>query len=87
MPHQILLSVFLYYMQETRRKISFEPLVVLTTEGSGASCTKVIKCEAAKISDKRGEQYAHVMGFIITRLRFSLLRRVLIAVRGVRGNQ
>ena len=42
---------------------------------------------AAKISDKRGEQYAHVMGFIRTRLRFSLFRSVLIAVRGVRGNQ
>ena len=55
--------------------------------GSGPSSTKVIKRVAAKISDKRGEQYAYVMGFIITRLRFSLLRSVLIAVRGVRGNQ
>ena len=65
-------------------KGSFEPLVFLTTGGSGPSCTKVIKRVAAKRSDKRGEQYAHVMGFIRTRLRFSLLRSVLIAVRGVR---
>ena len=92
------LSVFLHYMQETRSKKeafikigSWKPskdrlnLVFLTTGGSGPSCTKVIKRVAAKILAKRGEQYAHVMGFIKTRLRFSLLQSVLIAVRGVRG--
>ena len=49
----------------------------------GLSLNPII--EAAKISDKRGEQYAHVMGFIRTRLCFYLLRSVLKAVRGVRG--
>ena len=63
-------------------KGSFEPLVFLTTEGSGPSYTKVMKRVAAKISAKRGEQCAHVMGFIRTRLWFSLLRSVLIAVSG-----
>ncbi len=66
-------------------KGSFEPLVFLTTGGTGPSCTRVIKRIAGKISEKRGEQYSHVMGFVRTRLRFSLLRSVLIAVRGVRG--
>ena len=81
MPHKMLLLVFLHYMQETRMK---KEAFIKTTGGSGPSCTKVIKRLAAKISDKKGEQYAHVMGFIRTRLRFSLLRSVLIAVRGVR---
>ncbi len=56
-----------------------------TTGGTGPSCTKVIKRIAGMIAEKRGEQYSHVMGFARTRLRFSLLRSVLIAVRGVRG--
>ncbi len=66
-------------------KGSFEPLVFLTTGGTGPSCTRVIKQIAGKISERRGEEYSHVMGFVRTRLRFSLLRSVLIAVRGVRG--
>jgi len=66
-------------------KGSFEPLVFLTTGGTGPSCTKVLKRIAGKIAEKKGEQYSHVIGFVRTRLRFSLLRSVLIAVRGVRG--
>ena len=66
-------------------KGSFEPLVFLTTGGTGPSCTKVIKSIAGKISGRRGEEYSHVMGFMRTRLRFSLLRSVLVAVRGIRG--
>ena len=61
-------------------KGSFEPLVFMTTGGQGPSCTKFIKPKAAKILDKRGEQYAHVMGFIRTRLCLFLLCSVLIAV-------
>ena len=57
----------------------------LTTGGTGPSCTKVLKRIAGKIAEKKGEQYSHVIGFVRTRLRFSLLRSVLIAVRGVRG--
>ena len=40
---------------------------------------------AGKIAVKKGESYSHVMDFIRTRLRFALLRSVLIAVRGSRG--
>ena len=72
------------YIIETE-KGSFEPLVFLTTGGTGPSCTKVVKRIAGKIAAKRGELYSHVMGFVRTRLRFALLRSVLIAVRGVRG--
>ena len=66
-------------------KASFSPMVFLTTGGTGPECTKVLKTIAGKIAQKRGEQYGHIMSFIRTKLRFSLLKSVLIAVRGVRG--
>ena len=66
-------------------KGSFEPLVFLTTGGTGPSCTKVIKRIAGKIAGRRGEEYSHVIGFMRGRLRFALLRSVLISIRGVRG--
>ncbi len=47
-------------------KGSFEPLVFLTTGGTGPSCTKVLKRIAGKIASKRGELYSHVMGFVRT---------------------
>ena len=66
-------------------KGSFSPMVFLTTGGTGPECTRVLKKVADKIANKRGEQYGHVMSFIRTKLRFSLLKSVLIAIRGVRG--
>ena len=60
-------------------------MVFLTTGGTGPECTRVLKKVADKIANKRGEQYGHVMSFIRTKLRFSLLRSVLIAIRGERG--
>ncbi len=66
-------------------KGSFVPLIFLTTGGMGPSCTRTVKHLASMIAEKRGEKYAHVMNFVRTKLRFSLLRSVLIAVRGVRG--
>ena len=66
-------------------KGSFQPLIFLTTGGTGPSCSKVIKRMAGKIALKKGESYSHVMDFVRTRLRFALLRSVLIAIRGSRG--
>ena len=66
-------------------KASFEPLVFLTTGGMGPRCTATIQKLARKIADKRQESYPDVMSFIRTKLRFSLLRSVLIAIRGERG--
>ena len=37
------------------------------------------------IALKRKEEYAHVMQYIRTRLRFNLLRSILVAIRGERG--
>ena len=40
---------------------------------------------ASTIAKKRGVPYSQMMQYIRTRLRFSLLRSILIAVRGYRG--
>ena len=66
-------------------KGSFEPLVFLTTGGMGPRYTATIQPIAHMISDKRQERYPDIMGFMRTKLRFSLLRSVLIAIRGERG--
>ena len=57
----------------------------MTSGGMGPRCTKVVQSIARKIADKRQEQYSDIMSFMRTKLRFSLLRSVLIAVRGERG--
>ena len=44
-----------------------------------------IKRMAGMIAVKKGENYSQVINFVRTRLRFALLRSVLIAVRGSRG--
>ena len=66
-------------------KGSFTPLIFSTTGGMGPESIKYHKRVAELISEKRGEQYCHVVNHIRTRIRFSLLKSVLIAVHGVRG--
>ena len=66
-------------------KGSFSPLIFSTTGGMGPECTKFHKRIAELISRKRGEEYSDVVNHIRTRIRFSLLKSVLIAVRGQRG--
>ena len=66
-------------------KGSFTPLIFSTTGGMGAECNKFHKRVAELISLKRNESYSHVMNFIRTKIRFSLLKTILVAVRGVRG--
>ena len=76
-----------FYGERVRQveKGSFDPLVFSTTGGMGPKATSFLKRLSHMIADKRGERYADVMGFLRTKLRFSLLRSVLIAVRGERG--
>ena len=66
-------------------KGSFVPLVFTTAGGMAPACTQLNKKLAKKISEKRRESYASVINHIRTRLRFALLRTVLIALRGERG--
>ena len=66
-------------------KGSFVPLIYTTTGGMGPQCARTHKRIAELVAEKKNERYADVMNHIRTRLRFSLLKCVLIAIRGARG--
>ena len=66
---------------------SFTPLIFATSGGMGPEATKYHKRVAELIAAKKGENYADVMNHIRTRIRFALLRSVLVAVRGERGKR
>ena len=68
-------------------KGSFTPLVFSTTGGMGPEATNYHKRVAELISKKKKEDYPDVMKHIRTRIRFSVLRGVLIAIRGDRGRK
>ena len=68
-------------------KGSFCPLIFSTSGGMGPMCTKHHKRVAQMISLKRNESYADIMRFIRTKLRFVLLKSVLMCLRGIRGKQ
>ena len=68
-------------------KGSFSPLIFTTTGGMGPEATRYHKKVAELISVKKGEQYSDVVNHIRTRIRFSLLKSVLVAVRGERGRR
>ena len=68
-------------------KGSFTPLIFSTTGGMGPEATKFHKRVAELISAKRGERYSDVVNHIRTKLRFSVLKSVLVAVRGERGKR
>ncbi len=68
-------------------KGSFVPLVYTTTGGMGPQCERTHKRIAELVANKRNERYADVMSHLRTRLRFSLLKSILVAVRGARGKK
>ena len=65
-------------------KGSFTPIVLSTTGGMGNEAARYNKGIAELIADKRKENYAVVLNYIRTKLRFYLLKGVLISIRGVR---
>ena len=67
------------------QKGSFTPLIFSTYGGMGPECTRYHKKVAQLISKKRNENYADVMNVIRTKIRFSLMKTTLVAVRGERG--
>ena len=71
----------------TVEKGSFTPLVYTTFGGWAPQATKYHKQLAKLVARKRNEEYHHVMKHIRTKVRFSLLRSVLVAVRGERGTR
>ena len=66
-------------------KASFTPLIFTTSGGMGPECTKFHKKIAQLIALKTKEEYPQVMNHLRTRLRFTLLRSTLIALRGEKG--
>ena len=68
-------------------KGSFCPLVYTTSGGTGPECTAHHKRVAQLLSFKRNERYEDVINFIRTKVRFALLKSVLMAIRGIRGKQ
>ena len=49
------------------------------------ACNELNKRLAEKIAEKRNENYAQVVNHIRTRLRFALLRGILVSLTGERG--
>ena len=62
-------------------------LVHSTTGGMAPECEAFNKQLAHRIADKRKDDYSAVANYIRTKIRFALLRSVLISLRGVRGKQ
>ena len=63
----------------------YTPIVFSTFGGTGKEAEKFHKRLAQLISEKRKESYPDVVNFIRTRLRFCLLKCVLMSIRGARG--
>ena len=88
-------DVYVHHEQEKKRKYnervlqiekaSFTPIVGTTFGGWGKEAERHHKRIATLIAAKKNEEYADVINYIRTRLRFSLLKSILTAVRGVRG--
>ena len=68
-------------------KSGFCCLVHSTTGGMAPECEAFNKQLAHRIADKRKDDYSAVANYIRTKIRFALLRSVLISLRGVRGKQ
>ena len=87
----------LYVRHEMEKKVKYEeriiqiekgsfcPLIFSTSGGVGPLCDNVHKKLAGRIATKRKESYGDVIRFIRTRLRFALLKCVLMGLRGVRA--
>ena len=60
-------------------------MVFSTTGGMGHEAAIVFKRLAGMISNKTGDDYSTVMGWLRTRLSFALLRSALACLRGTRA--
>ena len=66
-------------------KGNFSPIVFNTIGGMGQEADRFIKRLAKKISSRKNTPYANVISFVRKRLRFDLVKTVLISLRGFRG--
>ena len=66
-------------------KAGFTPLVYGTHGGMAGRATAFHKRLAKLISEKKQERYSDVMNCMRTKLCFTMLRSVLVSVRGSKG--
>ena len=66
-------------------KATFTPLVFSTMGGMAKECARYHKRMAVLISNKTKEEYSNVVNHIRTRVRFTILKSTLVAIRGQRG--
>ena len=64
---------------------NFTPLVFSTSGGMAPGCQKFFRRVATMIAEKKGQKYQHVVTYVRTKLRFSMLKSTLIAIRGYKG--
>ena len=64
------------YMPRTIRvdKGSLTATVFSTSSGMGRECDKLVRLIAMKLSQKRGERYCDLVGFVPRRIRYDLIR-------------
>ena len=63
----------------------FTPLVFSTSGGMGEEAKTLFKRVATKMANKTGQKYSETNTFIRKRLRFDLLKKMVISLRGYRG--
>ena len=90
-------SVYKQHEEEKRKKYeqrviqiekcSFTPLVYSTTGGMAPKALEFHKRLASLVAEKRNERYEDVMGTMRTKLAFSLLKSVLVSLRGHKGKR
>ena len=68
-----------------KEKCSFTPLVFSTHGGNGPEADRFHKRLATLIAKKRNILYSEAVSYVRRRVRFSILRTTLIALRGYRG--
>ena len=68
-------------------KASFTPAVFLTSGCMSNECQQFVNRLADLIARKRKERYCDVVRHVKTRIRFTMLRTTLIALRGYRGKK
>ena len=66
---------------------SFTPLIFTTTGGVGPEANRHHKRIAQLMAIKKKGEYSQIISYIRTRLRFNLLKSILVAVRGERGRR
>ena len=66
---------------------SFTPLVFGTNGSMGKECERFTTYLAYKLAEKRDEKYSKVVNWIRTRFSFSIMRAVLVCVRGTRSKR